>query len=46
MTDEQKIIWILAFASKAVRGEISTDCASFAEKAVDEYLEWLNRNYD
>jgi len=41
MTDEERIIWILAFVAKAFRGEISQDCASFANKATREYNKWL-----
>ena len=36
--DEEKIVWILAFAAKAFRGEIVPDCASFADKARDCYV--------
>jgi hypothetical protein len=37
MDDEVKIQWILAYAAKAFRGDISSDCASFADKAVECY---------
>jgi hypothetical protein len=38
MDDEEKIVWILAYAAKAARGEISPDCASFADKARECYV--------
>ena len=37
MDDEEKIMWLLAYSAKAFRGEMSKDCASFADKARLEY---------
>ena len=39
MTDEEKLMWIFAYTSKSWRGEISLDCATFADKARQDYVD-------
>jgi hypothetical protein len=39
MSDEEKIMWILAYSAKAFRGEMSKDCVDFADKSRAAYVE-------
>ena len=46
MLDEEKIIWILAYTSKSWRGDISHECAAFADKARQNYADRFSVDLD